>query len=467
MSRTSSRAAPGRLPGGTGASHPSLHAAFALPLLAAPVLLAWTPAAYFWLGSLCLLIGFLFALFENTLTHLAAVRLLEEARRRDLEARLKSILLREDETIFLSKLGRGISQLAGVAALVVGLFEARPPGTVVVIASILFAAIFPLVFVGLPYILALRGTVGFLLRGLLVYDRAVAPIRPLAHLLHRTTLRLVRPSRPVDPSEELKDEILSAVEEGRREGLLEDSERKMIEGVIDLSDVTAETIMTPRTEMVSVSLDASGEEAAQVAVDHGLSRLPVFRGSPDDIAGVFYVRDLLPFWLRREPPPPVAKVMRQPMFVPSSKNIQDVLHDMRARQVHLAIVLDEYGGTGGVVSLEDILEEIVGEIGDEHERGSGDEEMRIDDEGATVRAGTTIETLNRALGLEVPESDAYETIGGLLLSRLGKIPAQGEQVDLDGVRFLVLEADERRIHRVKVTVRGTHPGAAARSGQGA
>ncbi|MGQ0614203.1 MAG: hemolysin family protein [Planctomycetaceae bacterium] len=467
MSRNSTSAAPGRIPQESPVRFTSLHAAAALPLLAAPQLLAWTPAAYFWLGSLSLLAGFLFALFENTLTHLAAVRLLEEARRQDLEERLKSILGREDETIFLSKLGRGISQLAGVVALVVGLFEAQPPGTVVVIASILFAAVFPLVFVGLPYILALRGGVGFLLRGILFYDRAVGPIRPLARLLHRTTLRLVRPSRAVDPSEELKDEILSAVEEGRREGLLEDAERKMIEGVIDLSAVTAEAIMTPRTEMICVPIDTSGEEAARLAVDHGLSRLPVYRGSRDDIAGMFYVRDLLPYWLRREPPPTVAKVMRQPMFVPSSKNIQDVLHDMRARQVHLAIVLDEYGGTAGVVSLEDILEEIVGEIGDEHERAGGDDEMRIDDDGATVRAGTTIETLNRALGLEVPESDAYETIGGLLLSRLGKIPAKGEQVDLEGVRFLVLEADERRIHRVKVTVEGTHPGAATRSGQGA
>jgi len=462
VSRYKSWAAPGRFVPGAAA-----RACGALPPLATAPLLAWSPSAWFWLAGLALLAGFFVALCENALTHLAAMRLREEARRRGLEERLKRVLDREDEEIFGAKLGRGVCQLAGVAALVVGLFEADPAGPVVVATAVLAAALFPLVFVGLPYLLALRGSERLLLSGLLFYDRAAAPLRPLTRLLHRLSLRLVRPSRAVDPSEELKDEILSAVEEGRREGLLEDVERKMIEGVIDLHAVTAAEIMTPRTEMVSVPLEATAEQAAQVAVDHGLSRLPVRRGNPDDIAGIFYVRDLLPYWLRREPPPPLAKVMRQPFFVPSSKSVQELLHDMRARQVHLAVVLDEYGGTGGVVTLEDVLEEIVGEISDEHERGGGEEAVRIDDEGATVRAGTAIEELNRALGLSVPESEEYETIGGLLLSRMGKIPVKGEQYDLDGVCFTVVDADERRINRVKVTVRGDGGGAAAPSGRSA
>jgi len=423
------------------------------PLAGAAGLLALAPSTLFWFAGFSLAAAFVFALFEHALTYYTAVRLLERARAKGAEARIQEALDRQEESVFASKMGRGIAQLLGVGALVVGLFEAGPSRAVALAAAGFALVLFPLVNIALPYVLALRNADGILLHGLLAYDRAIAPLRPLARLLHRIAGRLVDTGEPVDPSEELRDEILSAVEEGGREGLLEAAEAQMIEGVIDLSEVAASNVMTPRTEMVAVPLSARVEGAAKVAIQHGLSRIPVYRTSPDDILGVLYMRDLLPFYVNGEPMPPLEQLVRQPFFVPESKNVKELLHDMKARQVHLAIVLDEYGGTAGVITLEDILEEIVGEIGDEHEKRKPGEVVRVGADSATVGGGVHVEELNRALGIKVPESGEYETVGGLLLARLGRVPSKGEQLDLDGVRFTILDADERRVNRVKVTVR--------------
>ena len=220
---------------------------------------------------------------------------------------------------------------------------------------------------------------------------------------------------------------------------------------MDLREVTADHVMTPRTEMVCLQVGTTAAEAIGAARGRGLSRLPIYRDTPDDIVGVLYIKDLLPLF-GKEDVPPVERLARQPFFIPQSMKVGKLLQEMRGRHVHLAIVLDEYGGTAGVVTIEDILEEIVGEIVDEHESEETHDVVKINENVATVEGRAHIDDLNRALDLEVPESDEYETVGGLLFSRIGHVPAAGEHFDLDGVRFTVLEADERRIHRVKVTV---------------
>ena len=166
---------------------------------------------------------------------------------------------------------------------------------------------------------------------------------------------------------------------------------------------------------------------------------------------MLYLKDLLPY-LGKPDLPKIESILRKPFFVPQSKNVGDLLQEMRAKQIHLAVVLDEYGGTAGVVTIEDILEEIVGEIADEHEGTVPSDVVRISEHAATVEGRTHIDDLNRSLDLDVPESEEYETVGGLLFSRMGRVPAAGEHYDLDGVRFTILEADERRINRVKVAV---------------
>ena len=220
---------------------------------------------------------------------------------------------------------------------------------------------------------------------------------------------------------------------------------------MDLKEVDADEIMTPRTEMVCLPVDATVEEAIVRSKERGLSRLPIYRETPDEICGVLYMKDLLPH-VGKPGVPSIESIARKPFFIPATKNVSELLQEMRANQTHLAIVLDEYGGTAGIVTFEAILEEIVGEIADEHEASEEADVIRIDENAAQVEGRLHIDDLNDALGIDIPESEEYETVGGLLFSRMGRVPAEGEEFDLERVRFTILEADQRRINRVKVTV---------------
>jgi len=419
----------------------------------AALLTALAPPALFGIAAAFLVFAHCFALFENALQHYSRLKLLGLARARGTEERLAALLEREEELFFASKVGRGVCQLVGVTFLVVGLVHMGGDRTVTMLAlALVLGFLFLLLNVAAPYVLGRRFADALLLRMFLPYARLIAPLAAGAGLLHRAAARLFRANGLADdPREEIEDEILSAVDEATREGTLEDTEKRMIEGIIDLREVDADHIMTPRTEMISIPISASFEEAIERARERGLSRLPVYRETPDDIAGVLYMKDLLPY-LGHESTPPIEGLLRTPLFVPQTKSVQELLQEMRARQMHLAIVLDEYGGTAGLVTIEDILEEIVGEIADEHENAMPDEVTRLSENAATVEGKTHIDDLNEALEIDLPESEEYETVGGLLFTRLGRVPAPGEHWDLDGVRFTVLDSDERRIHRVKVTV---------------
>jgi CBS domain containing-hemolysin-like protein len=420
-------------------------------LLPVAVAAAALPGAFFLAAAGCLLLAFLFSLFETALLHYSRVRLMAEARRLGREEAIDRVLAHEDEIFFASKAGRGLLHVVSVACLVLALAGSETPVPTAVAWTAVLASWFLLVNVAIPYVLGSRYGDAILLRWLVPYARALLPVRPLTNLLHRLAARLVRATTPPDPSEEIKDEILSAVEEGTREGSLEASEKRMIEGVIDLRDVTVERIMTPRTEMVCIDADATAGEAIARSLGDGLSRLPVCRGTPDDIIGILYVKDFLRH-VGKPRMPPIAEIVRPPVFVPPSKNVRELLNEMRASAAHMAIVLDEYGGTKGLVTIEDILEEIVGEIADEHEAAPPSEVVRISDHAASVDGRTHIDELNRAMDLAVPESEEYDTVGGLLFCRLGRVPSRGESLDLEGVRFTVEDADERRVNRVKVSV---------------
>jgi len=204
--------------------------------------------------------------------------------------------------------------------------------------------------------------------------------------------------------------------------------------------------------MIAIAVDGTVEAAVAKSTEHGLSRLPVYRTTPDSVIGVLYVKDLLPYITKKNAPPPLSKILRPPFFVPESKIVGHLLNEMKAKKIHMAIVLDEYGGTAGVATIEDILEEIVGEIEDEHEREATRDLVRINENAATVDGRTHIDDLNEAMHISVPESEEYETVSGLLFSHLGRVPAVGENMELNGVRLTVLEADSRRVNRVKVTI---------------
>lgn len=275
-----------------------------------------------------------------------------------------------------------------------------------------------------------------------------APFHTLMRWLHFAT------GAPYDHSEHRKVAagLMRAMHEADREEKLEEDERRMIEHIMELPETDAAAIMTPRTKISAIPVNSTVQEAAAFAAEQGHSRLPVYEEDYDHIVGVFYIKDLLDPLGRGEPIDALELrgLLREPVFVPESKPIDDLLNELRVQRIHLAVVVDEYGGTAGIVTIEDILEEIVGEIDDEHD---ADIEQRVVETGQGelyADAAINIAELNERIGSRLPEEEEFDTLGGLILERLGEVPSAGVSFREDGVLLTILEADERRIHKVQV-----------------
>jgi len=284
---------------------------------------------------------------------------------------------------------------------------------------------------------------------------AFLPVFRLQTSLTHAMARLFGRDPEAAEEEEIVDEIHEAAVEGEREGILGEGGSRMIKRIIKLQQLRVEDVMTPRIDVVAVPVTAPIDEAAAVALREGHSRIPVYRENMDRVVGILYVKDLLGYWRHDRGPdgPATQDIMRRPTFVPETKPALELLREFRRDKTHLAVVLDEYGGTAGLVTIEDILEEIVGEIEDEHDVPS-EEPLRVVEQGriAEVDAKVHIDEVNDALNLDLPESDDFETIGGFIFSTLGKIPDPGESFVHGNVRFTVIDAGERRINRVTITV---------------
>lgn len=232
----------------------------------------------------------------------------------------------------------------------------------------------------------------------------------------------------------------------------------MIGRVIDLPEADAASTMTPRTELTAVTQGSSLSAFLKVALEEGHSRIPVYEQNLDDIKGVLYLKDLMAL-LADEVDLETEKVedhMREPFFVPETKSVPALLEEMRIRRVHLAVVVDEYGGTAGVVTIEDLVEEIIGEIQDEHDHMEESAELlRIDADSIEAEGRVSLYDLNEFFGSDLPEDEDYDTIAGLLFDRFGHIPVPGETLELDDMCLEVLQADDRRIHRVRLSRRAS------------
>ena len=250
----------------------------------------------------------------------------------------------------------------------------------------------------------------------------------------------------------IEEELRSVISEGERRGALHEDQKDMIEGVIRFRKADVTETMTPRTDIVSIDADASAESARQLIVWSGHSRIPVTGGTIDAIVGILYAKDLLSDEAAGRTPAPVRArdVMRPPLFIPATKRLDELLAEFRRAKVHMAVVLDEYGGTAGLVTIEDLIEEIFGDIADEYEEAAPVPIRRIDPRTWEVEARVRVDELNDALGLRLPEHEDYETLGGFVLSRLGSIPKAGATLDYRGVRITVLEAEARRIVRLRI-----------------
>ncbi|MGK2849516.1 MAG: hemolysin family protein [Candidatus Limnocylindrales bacterium] len=276
---------------------------------------------------------------------------------------------------------------------------------------------------------------------------------PLVGFLTWTTKRISRLFGADVAAEERisSEELRLIIEQGGEQGILEAEEEQMIHAVIELGDQRVHEVMVPRIAMVSLASSATFEDAIDTVIEQGHSRIPVYETTVDEIVGILYAKDLLPFLKAGADRPALRSLLRTPVFVPESMTVDDLLHELQRRKVHLAVVLDEYGGTAGLVTIEDLLEEIVGEIQDEYDV---EEPMivQLSDDEARVDGRADVDDLSELFDtdLSLEDEDEYDTVGGLIYHRIGGVPKPGDQVNVDGLTLTVETTDGRRVGKVLV-----------------
>ncbi|MFN2502011.1 MAG: hemolysin family protein [Pyrinomonadaceae bacterium] len=253
-----------------------------------------------------------------------------------------------------------------------------------------------------------------------------------------------------DKTEDNAEDFQALMEVGEAEGILEEEDRELIETMVEFSDTRAGEIMTPRTDIVALSVDATVRDARDLIVDEKYSRIPVYRESIDNIEGMIYVRDLLQAWAEGKENTSVGEMLRDAFFVPETKTASELLKNMQANHVQIAVVIDEYGGVAGLITVEDILEEIVGEIEDED---TEQEEIIEIVEGADgywdVLGSTEIDKIERLFDIDLEDED-YTTIAGLVTSEAGYVPKTGERLVLRRLAIEILNADEKKVHLLRL-----------------
>lgn len=243
-------------------------------------------------------------------------------------------------------------------------------------------------------------------------------------------------------------DILSLVEREEAAGGVEEQERRMIRGIIALEDKTAREIMVPRIDVAAADIEDSVMDVATIVNERGFSRVPVYRENIDDIVGIIYAKDLLRAVANGGRDRQLAEMLREAVFIPESKRLDQLLTEMQGSRSHMAIVVDEYGGTAGLVTIEDLLEEIVGEIEDEYDVARPAMEVISEDE-VVLDAGMTTDTLRDLFGYEV-ESEDFDTVGGFLIHQLGRLPSVGDEVSVGGLNLRVLSMAGRRVRRLRI-----------------
>jgi CBS domain containing-hemolysin-like protein len=241
---------------------------------------------------------------------------------------------------------------------------------------------------------------------------------------------------------------MTLVDAGEEEGVIEEDEKAMIYSIFQLDQTLAREIMIPRIDLIAFEGSTSLREATDSLLGTGHSRAPVYSSSVDDVIGLIYIKDLLAAWKEDALDRTVSELMREAYFVPEAKIVDDLLAEMRARRVHMVIVVDEYGGTAGLVTIEDIVEEIVGEILDEYDYLEELPYQRLQEGEYIFSGGIDLDDVNQITGANVPK-EGSETLGGFIYSQLGKVPVTGEIVDAGGLHFVVEEVAGRRIRKIR------------------
>jgi putative hemolysin len=319
-------------------------------------------------------------------------------------------------------------------------------------AGLLLAGIFRQL---IPLLISTRdpeGTLLFLLPVIRPYlPMMVFAADPFHRLFDRTRRKeQVEEQGDEDEDEDSGDDIQALIEVGEAEGILEEEEGELIHSILEFGDTRVSEVMTPRPDIVALPVDAIVREARDIMIESKYSRLPVYRDQIDNVEGMIYVRDLMECWPEGKENDPITPLVRPLYFVPETKPVAELLEEMQKAHAHLAMVVDEYGGVSGLVTVEDILEEIVGEIEDEDIGGEELKEIVEACEGCyEVQGSTEIGKIERLFDMEI-EADDFTTIAGLVINESGKVPRPGDHLVFRGLDVQVLEADERRIGRLRL-----------------
>lgn len=294
-------------------------------------------------------------------------------------------------------------------------------------------------------------SISFRVVGILLFFKAI--MRPIVALLSASTngmLRLFGINPKDTPQAVTEEEIRMLVDVGEEKGVIEESQKEMINNIFEFDDIVAADVMTHRTDVVAIDINDSFTTVLKTVMEEGYSRIPVYDDDLDDIKGVLYVKDLLKFVGQDLPKRGVSKLMRKAYFVPESKKCGELFAEMTEKRIQLAIVSDEYGGFAGIVTIEDLLESIVGNMQDEYD-DEEEEFEKLNDTTYTIDGVTDIEEVEEELGIKLPQGE-YDTVAGMIMSILGRIPEENETptVEVAGCEFTVESINERRIERVKI-----------------
>jgi CBS domain containing-hemolysin-like protein len=284
---------------------------------------------------------------------------------------------------------------------------------------------------------------------ILILTRLTNPLVRLLIAIADLSSRIVGIKRTARGPMITEKELITAVSVGEEEGVIEEEEKKMIHHIFEFGDTIVREVMTPRPDMVVLSDESNAEEALSLILKEGHSRIPMYKENVDNIVGVLYARDLLEYMRKKEPKPPLREMIRPALFVPETKRVSELLRELQRKKIHMAIVVDEYGSTAGLATIEDLLEEIVGEIYDEYDL---EEKMfePISQDKVRVDARMSIDEINERVGVDLSNTDV-DTVGGLIFELTGRVPKEGEEVKLKNLNFKVEKVTGRRISKVLIT----------------
>ena len=403
-----------------------------------------------------------FAMAETAFVRMNRIRAmsLEEEGRKGAK-RLSALLQEPENTLNLVLLFLLIGQLV-TGTLVGVLFEGRFGGYGVLIGTVGEVIVFFVLAEVAPKTYAVQHTESAALRlsGPLWAITSFPPLRALSRVLIWIANVLLPGKGLKKGPYTTEEDIRTMADVAADEEVIEREERRLIHSIFEFGDTVVREVMVPRPDMIGVEAEGTVDAALQKAIEAGYSRMPAFGEGPDDIVGLVYLKDII----RRTRENGGAhgtlrELVRPAVFVPEQKRVAELLREMQQDKFHMAVVIDEYGGTAGLVTLEDLLEEIVGEIVDEYDV-EGPKVERLPDGGVRVAGGTPIDEVNELLDVELPDTD-WDTVGGLMFNLLGHVPVEGETVEFQGLEFRAERVQGRRIRTVRITPKETEPAESA------